>query len=123
MPSSIPTSLAAFPDESDTPVNKTETTLENKISNIDKTKEHIENPSELVESSKAAISNKLCTNFQSSLKELRGLLDTTMCETITPTDDLGIVLENNLSVIDTEEEHDEHPPELIRIPKLLSLRK
>ena len=123
MPSSIPTSLAAFPDESDTPVNKPETTLENKISHIDKTKEHIENPSELVENSKAAISNKLCTNFQSSLKELPGLLDTTMCETITPTDDLGIVLENNLSVIDTEEEHDEHPPELIRIPKLLSPRK
>ena len=43
--SSVPisaTSLATLPGESDTPINEPETPLENKISHIDKNKEHIE---------------------------------------------------------------------------------
>ena len=60
--------------------------------------------------------NKLRSNFQSSLEALPGLLDATMF-------DLGIVLENDLSVKDTDEEHDEHLPELIMNSKAPSAKK
>ena len=111
LPSSIPTSLAPLPG--DTPVNKPETPPEIEVSHIDTNKGHIENPLESVENSKDEISNKLHSNFQSSLEASPGLLDATMCETITPIDDSGIVVENDLSVIDTDEENNEHPSELI----------
>ena len=121
--SSIPisaTSFAALPGESDTPVNKPETPREIKISHIDA---NIENPLESVENSEDAISNKLRSNFQSSLEALPGLLDATVCETITPVDVSGIVLENDLSFIDTDEENNEHPSELIMNSKVPSSKK
>lgn len=63
------------------------------------------------------------SNFQSSLEALPGLLDATMCETIAPINDSGIVLENDLSVIDTDEENNEHSPELIMNSKAPSSKK
>ena len=121
LPSSILTSLAALPG--DTPVIKPETPPEIKVSHIDTNKGHNANPLESVENSKDEISNKLHSNFQSSLEALPGLLDATMCETITPIDDSGIVVENDLSVIDTGEENNEHPSELIMNSKAPSSKK
>lgn len=124
--SSVPISappLAALPGESDTRFNKTETPLGIKIIHIDKNKEHIENPLESVENSKDAICNKLRSNFQSSLEALPGLLDAKMCETIAPINDSEIVLQNDLSVTETDEENNEHSPELIMNSKGPSSQK
>ena len=70
-----------------------------------------------------AVSNKLSLNFQISIEALPGLPEAKMCEIIIPIDDSGILLQNDLSVIGTDEENNEHPSELIMNFKAPSSKK